>query len=158
MSSQERFEGQFGIVTGAASGMGRPLKIAIDVSDPAQVKRMTSESLAAMGRIDFLVNMAAIIRRTTFDRIEPTEWGLVLAVNLRSVFLCCQAVVGSMKAQGKGVIVNVASVADRSVSLLAGVHYTAAKHGVVGLTRHLARDLGAAGIRVNAFCPGGRPR
>ena len=191
MSSQNDFADQFGIVTGAASGMGRavalhvgrcgaglalidldgeglkatadevvragaaaPLCLSGDVSDPAQVERMTSEGLAAMGRVDFLVNMAAITRATPFDQIDAAEWDLMLAVNLRSVFLCCQAVLKPMKAQGKGVIVNVSSIAGRSVSLGSGAHYAAAKHGVVGLTRHLARDLGPAGIRVNAFCPG----
>jgi NAD(P)-dependent dehydrogenase (short-subunit alcohol dehydrogenase family) len=191
MSNRERFEDKCGIITGAASGMGRatalhlalagagltlvdqdevgldatareieragrarPQTLAIDVSDAAQVERMVADRQVALDRIDFLVNMAGILRRTPFDKIDQAEWDLVMAVNLRGVYLCCRAVLAPMKAQGKGVIVNVASVAGRSVSILGGAHYTAAKHGVVGLTRHLARELGTAGIRVNAFCPG----
>ena len=180
-----------GIVTGAASGIGRaaalhlarlgarvclvdldgpaladvrtavegvgappPLMFAIDAADPTAVRRMVDETAAHFGRIDFLVNCAGILRRTAFTEMTIEEWDLMLHVNLRGPFLCCRAVVPHMRRQGGGVIVNVASLAGRSSSILGGAHYTAAKHGVVGLSRHMARELGPVGVRVNAFCPG----
>jgi len=184
--------GKFGIITGAASGIGhataknlaqagaglvlvdlseeqlrslaeaigatgapRPLAITADVSSVVDVDRMANATLAAFGRIDFLVTSAGILRRTSFPEIQPDEWDLVLAINLRGPYLCCRAVAPAMIKQGRGTIVNVASLAGRSVSVLGGAHYTASKHGVIGLSRHLARELGPYGIRVNAFCPGG---
>jgi len=137
------------------SGGLKPLCLKIDVTGEADVARLVEETRAAFGRIDFLVTSAGILRRTAFAQIEPAEWDLMMAVNLRGVFLCCQAVVPAMIAQGQGVIVNVASLAGRSTSILGGAHYTAAKHAVIGLTRHMARELGPQGIRANAFCPGG---
>lgn len=74
--------------------------------------------------------------------------------NVRGLFMCNQFVVRAMLAQGGGTIVNVASVAGRSISLIGGVHYCAAKHAVIGITRHMARELCTRGIRANAFCPG----
>ena len=192
MGGYGSFMGKFGIVTGAASGIGRatainlaqggaglalidlseeqlqslaeaigttgvtrPLAVTADVSSAVDVDRATNAALAAFGRIDFLVTSAGILRRTSFTEIQPDEWDLVFAINLRGPYLCCRAVVPAMIKQGHGTIVNVASLAGRSVSVLGGAHYTASKHGVIGLSRHLARELGPYGIRVNAFCPGG---
>jgi len=180
-----------GILTGAASGIGRatalflaqqqvqlcladlddkgltelaeeikalhapePLTVNTDVADEAQVNDLVSQGLAHLGNLNFLVNCAGILRRTSFTEIKTSEWDLMMAVNLRAVFLCCRAVAPYMIDQGQGVIVNVASVAGRSTSILGGAHYTAAKHAVIGLSRHIARELGPQGIRVNAFCPG----
>jgi 3-oxoacyl-[acyl-carrier protein] reductase len=191
MQTSQEFYGKFGIVTGAASGIGRaaalhlarlgagltlvdidktllqsvaaeiesvgapkPKVEKVDVSSEAEVKTGVENTLAAFGRIDFLVTSAGILRRTQFAKIPVAEWDLMMSVNLRGTFLCCHAVVPVMLKQGGGVIVNVASLAGRTASVLGGAHYTAAKHGVVGLTRHIARELGPANIRVNAFCPG----
>lgn len=191
MQTAQDFKGKFGIVTGAASGIGRAaaLHVArlgagltlvdidktllrsaaaeieslgapkpnvekVDVSAEAEVKSAVENTLAAFGRIDFLVTSAGILRRTKFAEMPIAEWDLMIGVNLRGTFLCCHAVVPIMVKQGGGVIVNVASLAGRTASVLGGAHYTAAKHGVVGLTRHIARELGPANIRVNAFCPG----
>jgi 3-oxoacyl-[acyl-carrier protein] reductase len=191
MQDTRDFKGKFGIVTGAASGIGRaaalhlanagagltlvdidktllkslageieatgapkPLVEKVDVSSEAEVKSAVENTLSAFGRIDFLVTSAGILRRSKFADMAIAEWDLMIGVNLRGTFLCCHAVVPTMLKQGGGVIVNVASLAGRTASVLGGAHYTAAKHGVVGLTRHIARELGPSGIRVNAFCPG----
>lgn len=191
MQEYRDFRGKFGIVTGAASGIGRetalylaragagvalmdidmkllealaaeieaigaprPLPQQADVASDAQVQSAIEKALGFFGRIDFLVTSAGILRRTHFAEMPIDEWDLMMAVNLRGTFLCCRAVVPVMLRQGSGVIVNVASLAGRTASVLGGAHYTAAKHGVVGLTRHIARELGPRGIRVNAFCPG----
>jgi 3-oxoacyl-[acyl-carrier protein] reductase len=138
----------------AASGAPKPLVQKADVSAEADVQSLVDNTAARFGRIDFLVTSAGILRRTKFTEMPVSEWDLMLAVNLRGPFLCCRAVVPVMLRQGGGVIVNVASLAGRTASVLGGAHYTAAKHGVVGLTRHIARELGPANIRANAFCPG----
>jgi len=179
-----------GIVTGAASGIGRATGLLMarmgarlclvdrdekglhqllseintfggggaflvcDIAETSQVDQMVAASLKTLGSLDFLVNSAGILRRTAFSEIDTAEWDLMMAVNLRGVFLCCRASVTHMQKRGRGVIVNVASLAGRSCSILGGAHYTTAKHGLVGLSRHLARELGPRGIRVNAFCPG----
>ena len=139
----------------AASGARPPVVVKTDVSSEVDVDRMARVTLEAFGRIDFLVASAGIVRRTGFPDLVPSEWDLVMAVNLRGPYLCCRAVIPAMIQQGGGVIVNVASLAGRSTSVLGGAHYTASKHGVIGLSRHIARELGPYSIRVNAFCPGG---
>jgi NAD(P)-dependent dehydrogenase (short-subunit alcohol dehydrogenase family) len=110
--------------------------------------------MAKFESIDFLVNSAGILRRTAFLEIPPAEWDLMLNVNLRGPFLYCKAAARCMVDQGSGVIVNVASLAGRSSSILGGAHYTSAKHALIGLTRHMARELSPKGLRINAFCPG----
>ncbi len=191
MAWQLDLAGRFGLVTGAASGIGRAaaihlagmgagvalvdlnqeglagtdkeierlggpraLVVTADAADEAEVKRAVGETLDAFGTIDFLVNAAGILRRTSFLNIETSEWDLLLGINLRGCFLFCREAAGPMVERGRGVIVNVASLAGRTCSLLGGAHYTASKHGLVGLSRHLARELAPHGVRVNAFCPG----
>jgi 3-oxoacyl-[acyl-carrier protein] reductase len=132
----------------------RELIFATDATVETEVTRVVSETAAEFGAIDFLVNSAGILRRTAFSEISPEEWDLMLQVNLRGPFLYCRAVASHMIRRGKGVIINVASLAGRSSSILGGAHYTSAKHALVGLSRHMARELGPKGLRVNAFCPG----
>jgi 3-oxoacyl-[acyl-carrier protein] reductase len=93
-------------------------------------------------------------QRPTLD-IGPDEWDLIVDSNLKGAFLTCQAVVPHMQRAGQGAIVNISSLAGRTSSPFLGCHYTAAKAGVLGLTRHLAKEFGPSNIRANAVCPGG---
>jgi NAD(P)-dependent dehydrogenase (short-subunit alcohol dehydrogenase family) len=138
-------------------GLGaQALGVECDVSREEDTLRLATETLARFGRIDVLVNNAALygaLRRRPFMEIPLEEWDRVMAVNLRGLFLCARAVFPAMKAQGKGKIINIASG-----TFFKGVpnyiHYTTSKGGVVGFTRSLARELGDFGIRVNAIAPG----
>jgi NAD(P)-dependent dehydrogenase (short-subunit alcohol dehydrogenase family) len=138
-------------------GLGaQALVVECDVSREADTLRLATETLAQFGRIDVLVNNAALygsLERRPFMEIPIEEWDRVMAVNLRGLFLCARAVFPAMKAQGKGKIINIASG-----TFFKGVphyiHYTTSKGGVVGFTRSLARELGDFGIRVNAIAPG----
>jgi NAD(P)-dependent dehydrogenase (short-subunit alcohol dehydrogenase family) len=113
-----------------------------------------AEAAGVFSGVDFLVNCAGILRRTAFLDIPLQEWDLMMNVSLRAAFLYCRLAASHMVRRGRGVIVNVASLAGRTSSILGGAHYTAAKHAIVGLSRHMARELGPRGVRVNAFCPG----
>ena len=132
------------------------LGVECDVSREEDTTRLATETLAHFGRIDVLVNNAALygtLKRRPFMDIPVEEWDRVMAINLRGLFLCSRAVFPAMKAQGKGKIVNISSS-----TFFKGVpdyiHYTTSKGGVVGFTRSLARELGPHGIRVNAIAPG----
>jgi NAD(P)-dependent dehydrogenase (short-subunit alcohol dehydrogenase family) len=118
---------------------------------PADIVRRTVDRF---GRVDVLVNNAALPLTTRFERIGAEEWRRALEVNLTAPFLLTQAAVPVMRAQGYGRIVNVSSTAGRMVSTLGGAHYTASKTGLLGLTRAAAKELGRYGITVNAVCPG----
>lgn len=125
-----------------------------DVSIAAAVQEMVGFVLARYGTVDILVNNAGVLRGTPIEEIAEAEWDLVLDVNLKGTFLCSQAVLPEMKRRRAGKIVNVASLAGKATSTLGGAHYTAAKAGVLGLSRHLAREAAPHGINVNAVCPG----
>jgi len=118
---------------------------------PASIVRKT---LDLFGRVDILVNNAALPLTTRFEKISAEEWRRALDVNLTAPFLLMQAVLPSMKAQRYGRIVNISSTAGRMVSTLGGAHYTTSKTGLLGLTRAAAKELGVYGITVNAVCPG----
>src|SRR5204863_4765532 len=106
------------------------------------------------GRVDILVNNAALARSTRFPDLTADEWRLALEINMTAPFLLTKAVLPTMKAQHYGRVVNVSSSAGRTVSTLGGAHYTASKAGLLGLTRASAKELGQFGITVNAICPG----
>jgi 3-oxoacyl-[acyl-carrier protein] reductase len=106
------------------------------------------------GRIDIIVNNAALARSTRFPDLTAEEFRLALEVNMTAPFLFTHAALPIMKSQGFGRIINVSSSAGRSVSTLGGAHYTASKAGLLGLTRASAKELGRYGITVNAICPG----
>lgn len=125
-----------------------------DVSREEDVARMVEETGARWGRIDLLVNNAGIEPSASILEMEPAVWDRVMAVNLRSVFLCTQAVGRVMKAQGGGVIVNISSIAGKASPLAYRSAYAASKAGIVGFTKEAAREFAEYGIRVNAVCPG----
>ena len=138
------------------AGGGRAQAATVDVTDPAAVGRVVGETVDRWGRLDVLVNNAAIFSTITmkpFDEIELAEWEAVVRVNLTGTFVCCKAVAPVMRRQRFGRIVNISSS-----TVLMGraeyAHYVASKAGVVGLTRALARELGADGVTVNAIMPG----
>ena len=129
--------------------------IRMDVTDKSQVEKGVQKVLDAWGRVDLLVNNAGGALNTPHKlaEIEERHWDLVVNVNLKGAFLCCQQVIPAMASQGGGAIVNISALAGHWRASLAGVQYTAAKAGVEGLTRQLAYDFGPLGIRVNAVAP-----
>ncbi|GAB4480315.1 MAG: hypothetical protein Kow00124_26860 [Anaerolineae bacterium] len=129
------------------------LALTADVSDAAQVQAATAQTLDAWGRIDILVNNAGICPMTPMLEIPPDEWDRVLAINLKGAFLFSQAVIPAMRAQRSGKIINVASSAGQMGGIAVGLHYSASKAGMLGLTKSLARFL-APDIQVNAVSPG----
>jgi NAD(P)-dependent dehydrogenase (short-subunit alcohol dehydrogenase family) len=134
---------------------GEAFALAADVSKREDAEMLVDETVARLGSIDILVNNAGGALHTphVLEQIQEHEWNLVLDVNLKGTFLCCQAVIPEMARQGKGVIVNMSALAGHWRASLAGVQYVAAKAGVEGLTRQLAYDWGKSGIRVNAIAP-----
>jgi 3-oxoacyl-[acyl-carrier protein] reductase len=131
------------------------LALRADVTRSADIGQALESVLSRWGRVDVLVNNAggfAVIRAT--EEISEDEWQAILASNLTSVFLCSKAVLPIMKRQRYGRIVNLASVVGRAGAVRVTSHYAAAKAGVIGFTRHLALEVGADGITVNAVAPG----
>jgi NAD(P)-dependent dehydrogenase (short-subunit alcohol dehydrogenase family) len=128
--------------------------VAADVASPDGPASIVTQTLDLFGRIDILINNAALPLTTRFERISAEEWRRAIDVNLTAPFLLMQAVLPAMKAQHYGRIVNISSTAGRMVSTLGGAHYTTSKTGLLGLTRAAAKELGPYGITVNAVCPG----
>jgi NAD(P)-dependent dehydrogenase (short-subunit alcohol dehydrogenase family) len=125
-----------------------------DLSQDGVPDMIVARTLERFGRIDILVNNAALPFTTRFEQITPAEWRQAVEVNLTAPFLLTRAVLPAMKAQRYGRVVNISSTAGRMVSTLGGAHYTATKTGLLGLTRAAAKELGKYGITVNAVCPG----
>ena len=132
----------------------RALAVPGDVAAPGVPEEIVRRTLERFGRVDILVNNAALARSTRFPDLLAEEWRLALEVNLTAPYLFTKAVLPAMKAQRYGRIVNISSSAGRMVSTLGGAHYTASKAGLLGLTRATAKELGQYGITVNAVCPG----
>lgn len=132
----------------------RVRSVVVDVTDGDRLDQAFASVLAARARLDLLVNAAGIAPPTAFEDIPEAEWHRVLAVNVHGTFLCCQRALPAMRSGGWGRIVNFSSTAGKTISTAAGAHYTTAKHGVLGLTRHLAKAYGPDGVTVNAVCPG----
>ena len=130
------------------------LAMKTDVTKEDEVAEMVETTIQHYETVHILVNNAGILYPTRIDNVTKAEWDEVLDVNLNGSFLCSKAVLPIMKANKFGRIVNMSSSAGRSVSTLGGVHYTAAKAGVLGLTRGMAKEVAPFGITVNAICPG----
>jgi 3-oxoacyl-[acyl-carrier protein] reductase len=128
--------------------------LAADVTSEGEVQAAVDETLKRFGRIDVLVNCAGIIKHSPIEQMSLRDFESVIRVNLTGTFLFCRAVVPVMKKQGRGKIVNIASLGGRTGRPGVGVNYAASKAGVVGLTQTLAREVGPAGIYVNAVAPG----
>jgi p-cumic alcohol dehydrogenase len=134
---------------------GNGIAARLDVTDAASCRAMVEAGVSAFGRLDALVNNAALygaLHGGRFDAIAESEWDAAMAVNVKGVWNCCKAAVPAMRQAGAGSIVNIASLAA-TYGMPFGLHYTASKAAVIGLTRGLARELGRDRIRVNALAP-----
>lgn len=148
----DRDAGGAKLVADGLARNGRVLAVEVDVADRASVERMTARVEDELGPIEVLVNSAGITHRCAAADFPEAEWHRVLAVNLTGVFLGCQIVGRRMIARRRGRIVNIASIAGQ-IGLSGTVAYTASKGGVVMLTRALAVEWAAHGVRVNAIAP-----
>ena len=135
---------------------GAACAVPVDVTSPEKTQQMAQTVLDQYGRIDILINNAGLytgLTKKSFMEIPPDEWDKVMAVNVKGLFLCVQAVYPAMKKQGKGKVVNISSG-----TVLGGtplfLHYVSSKAGVLGFTRALAREIGPDNICVNAITPG----
>jgi NAD(P)-dependent dehydrogenase (short-subunit alcohol dehydrogenase family) len=139
----------------AAKGPGEAVAATVDVGDVESARTMAGIAREAFGRIDVLVNNAALygsLSSGPFDQFEESEWDACMTVNVKGIWNTCKAVVPAMKEAGGGSIVNISSLAA-VYGLPYALHYTTSKGAVIGLTRGLARELGRHWIRVNAVAP-----
>ena len=142
------------VASALTAGGAEAVATAGDVTVSADVRAMVEAALERFGRIDILINNAGVLRPTAVIDIPEEEWDWVVAVNLKGTFLCSQAVLPTMRAGGWGRIVNFSSTAGKNISTVGGAHYTSAKAGILGFTRHLAKEEAGHGITVNSVCPG----
>src|SRR5438067_2630860 len=134
---------------------GEAIGTRLDVADAGSAREMAEAAVRAFGRLDGLVNNAALygaLHGGRFDAIDEAEWDAAMAVNVKGIWNCCKAAVPAMRQAGGGSIVNIASLAA-TYGMPYGLHYTTSKAAVIGLTRGLARELGRDNIRVNAVAP-----
>lgn len=140
-------------VAAAIEKLGRrAILFRADVSDAVQVRAMVQAAVEQFGRVDILVNNAGVTMPKGLLETSEAEWDRVLAINLKGVFLCCQAVGEAMIAQGGGRIINIASTAGQT-GTLSGPAYCASKAGVLGLTKCVARAFAPHNVLVNAISP-----
>ncbi len=141
-----------GVSADATAGGTAVEAIAADVCDEAAIAALFADVAERHGRVDILVNAVGGGKPASLQQISGAEWDRMFAFNVKSCFFCAREASRRMPAGGR--IVNVASVAGVASSVLQGAHYSSAKAAVIGLTRHLARELGPRGITVNAIAPG----
>lgn len=132
---------------------GRALAVPADVTQESSVVELVARTLAEFGRIDILVTAAGAAAFGPVADSKLEEWELMMAVNLRGVYLTCRAALAPMIRQRRGTIINVVSVAAKQ-PIPGCAAYAASKHGVLGFTRVLAEELRPHGVRVGALCPG----
>ena len=142
------------VATSLDSSGQKTMAIKVDITNETEVEKAVSEVISEFGRIDILVNNAGISRHRPIEEMTLEIFESVMKVNLTGTFLCCRAVTPIMKKQGRGKIINIASLGGRTGRPGVGVNYAASKAGVIGLTQTLARELGPSGIYSNAIAPG----
>ncbi len=141
-------------IAAGLQGSGTALGVAVDITDEAAVTAAFNEIAAAGHGLDVLINCAGGYKKLlTVEQMDIAEWDATVALNLRSVFLCCRAAIPALKASKAGRIVNVTSISGRTVHAASSPAYGAAKAGVTQLTRFLAYELGPHGITANTIAP-----
>lgn len=134
---------------------GRAMTIQADVTKSTEVRAMVEKTVAAFGPVDILVNNAgSLVERLRLLELTEEKWDAVIDLNLKSAFLCAQAVAASMIERKTGTIINVTSIAGRNGGALGSIHYSTAKGGMITMTKGLAKELAPHGVRVNAVSPG----
>ncbi|NJK36763.1 MAG: 3-oxoacyl-[acyl-carrier-protein] reductase [Oscillatoriales cyanobacterium RM2_1_1] len=141
------------VVAEITQGGGQAIALQADVSQADQVDQLVNTVMEKWGRIDILVNNAGITRDTLLLRMKPEEWQAVIDLNLTGVFLCTRATSKIMLKQRSGRIINIASVAGQ-MGNPGQANYSAAKAGVIGFTKTVAKELASRGVLVNAVAPG----
>ncbi len=156
----------FGVAAAARAQGRRALPLALDVTSKASVEAMVAATLAEYGRVDALVNVAGVVGFGSAAEMPEAEWDRVIAINLKGSFLCCQAVIAPMRAQGGGRIVNIGSIIGKNggnarpwidrgeQQRSSSIAYGVSKAGVHAMTSFLAKELAADNIAVNAVAPG----
>jgi 3-oxoacyl-[acyl-carrier protein] reductase len=139
---------------------GHAVVIQADVTRAADVRQLIDRAAQELGPINILVNNAgSLVERLKLLELTEERWDYVMDLNLKSAFLCAQVVAPAMMERKEGAIINVSSIAGRNGGALGSIHYSTAKGGVITLTKGLAKELAAYGVRVNAVSPGhGLPR
>jgi 3-oxoacyl-[acyl-carrier protein] reductase len=133
---------------------GRAIAVQADVADKRSVQGLVSKVHQEFHGIDVLVNNAGVLHSTSLADITEEEWDRILSINLKGVFLTCQAVIPIMEEQGNGCIINIASNAGRDGGVSVGLAYAASKAGVIGFTRGLAKREARRHITCNCIAPG----
>ena len=134
---------------------GRAIVIQADVTRTDDIKALIERTTSELGPIDILINNAgSLIERLRILQLTEERWDQVINLNLKSAFLCSQAVVASMMERKTGTIINVSSIAGRNGGALGAIHYATAKGGLITFTKGLAKELAPYGVRVNAVSPG----
>lgn len=138
-----------------ASDLGeRAHAVQADVSSGADVQRMVEATMARFGGVDILANNAGIDKAVPILEMDEDEWDRVMAINLKSVFLCTKACLPSMIECGGGNVISTASIVARQGAMNGGIHYAASKGGIIAFTKTLARQMAKHNIRANAIAPG----